>query len=372
MTTLAQYERARAALAEATRIDEVLPLLDEIEHIKLYAKQIEDRALLADAGVYQMRAERKLGTIIAAAKAAGHFREGRPKKNGSELVPFPSATLADVGVDKKLSVRAQKAASIADQAFEVMVQATREHIASGKAKIISAPLAHGAGRVTDADDLDFSPTPPWATRALIELVLPVAGIDPVSLKQSNAWEPACGEGHMVEPLREYFGTVWATDIHAYGYGTPDYDFLHRAPDPPSGIDWIITNPPFEDRVLKFMLRALELAVVGVGIFLQLRYLEGIGRYNQVFKDRPPTLVAPFVERVPLLMGQYDPEASTTTAFMWLVWVKGASPRAPFWIPPGCRESLTRPDDAARFTAHPVIRREEFNSETGEVTEEEAA
>ena len=371
MTTLAQYDRLRREIVEATRIDELLPILDEIEHLKLYAKQIEDQELLADAAAYQLKAERKIGMVIAAAKKAGHFREGRPKKNGSSPEPFPAATLADVGVNKKLSVRAQKAATISQQAFERMVQATRERVASGKAKIISAPLAHGAGRVTNADDLDFSPTPPWATRALIELVLPAAGIDPASLKQSNAWEPSCGEGHMAEPLAEYFGTVWATDIHDYGYGTPDYDFIHRRPDPPEGIDWIITNPPFEDRVIKFMLRALELARVGVGIFLQLRYLEGVGRYNHVFKDRPPTLVAPFVERVPLLMGQYDPEASTTTAFMWLVWVKGAPPHAPFWIPPGQRESLTRPDDAARFTAHPVIRREQFNPETGEVTTEAA-
>jgi hypothetical protein len=229
----------------------------------------------------------------------------------------------------------------------------------------SAPASHMAGRVTPAGDLDFSPTPPWATRALVERVLAHLGLFApgqacgAGLKLQTAWEPACGEGHMAEVLREYFRFVAATDIHDR-HGYPDHigDFL--SPDclsvPAGHFDWIITNPPFEDRVIKFMKRALELARVGVAMFLQLRYLEGLGRYEQVYRDNPPTIVAPFVERVPLLMGQYDPEASTTTAFMWLVWVKGMKPQAPFWIPPGCRKECARPDDVERFTQHPVTRR----------------
>lgn len=371
MTTLAQYDRARAALAEATRIDQVLPILDEIEHVKLYARQIEDQDLLADAGEFQMRAERRLGIVIKAGKAAGHFREGRPKKpeNGSGEEPFPSVTLAEVGVGKKLSARAQQRSSIAEDAFEMMVTQARGRIASGKAKIIEAPLAHGAGRVTGADDLDYSPTPPWATRALMEHVLPHL----CRRMEGGVWEPACGEGHIAEVLREYCGTVIATDIHDYGYQDELVNFL--ATDFNSGADWVVTNPPFEDRVLKFILRALQAARIGVAMFLQLRYLEGVGRYNELFKHRPPTLVAPFVERVPLLMGQYDPKASTTTAFMWLVWIQGATPRAPYWIPPGRRDALTKPDDAARFTAHPVIKRAHLpphDPDTGEVIETEAA
>lgn len=354
---LALYERLRGALAEAQRIDDVLPILDEIEHVKLYARQIENRELMVEATELQMRAERHLGVVIAAAKAAGHFREGRPRKarpeNGSAPEPL-SATLAEVGVDKKLSMRAQQAADLPAPAFETLVQSTRDKIASGKARIIDAPAAHAAGRITNAGDLDYSPTPPWATRALFEHVLPAAGAPHIA----SAWEPACGEGHIAEVLREYVPEVAASDIHDYGYADAAVcDFLSDGPlDLFMHPDWIITNPPFEDRVLKFMLRALEVARTGVAMFLQLRYLEGLGRYNQVFRERPPTLVAPFVERVPLLMGQYDPQASTTTAFMWLVWIHGAAPRPLFWIPPGCREGLTRPDDGARFTQHPVARK----------------
>lgn len=225
-------------------------------------------------------------------------------------------------------------------------------------EMVDAPAAHMAGRVTPAGDLDYSPTPPWATRALVERVLRSAGREG-QCKFQTAWEPACGEGHMAEVLREYFRKVVATDIDPkHGYADHVGDFLDPRNVLVPASDWIITNPPFGDNVLPFMQRALDLAGTGVAMFLQLRYLEGVERYEELYHDRPPTIVAPFVERVPLVMGRYDPDASTTTAFMWLVWLKGAIPQAPFWIPPGCKAQLTKPDDAERFTQNPVRKRNE--------------
>lgn len=212
-----------------------------------------------------------------------------------------------------------------------------------------------AQRVQPRDDLDFAPTPPWATRALMERVLPQIPEVDFAIREQKCWEPACGEGHMAEVLREYFKFVHATDIHDYGHGDVA-DFLGADGKTAMPMDWIITNPPFEDKAEVFTLRALELAQVGVAIFAQLRWLETIGRYLHIFRDRPPTLLAFFVERVPLCMGRWEPTGTTATAYMWLVWVKDRAPQAPLWVPPGCRETLTRPDDEKRFTAHPVIRR----------------
>jgi len=65
------------------------------------------------------------------------------------------------------------------------------------------------------------------------------------------------------------------------------------------------------------------------------------------------LISFFAERVNLCKGRWEPAGSTATAYIWLVWAKDSSPRAPYWIPPGCREALTKPDDAERFTLHPV-------------------
>lgn len=361
MTTLAQYERARAALAEATKPDQILPIRDEVEHLKLYARQIKDRALLAEAHAFQLRVERKLGVVIIAAKEAGQIAEGRRRKadeNCTSEEQFPRVTLEEVGIDRKLSARSQKAAGIAEQAFEAMVEATRNRILSGRAKVIDADTINGAraimgSRVEPDDSLDYFPTPPWATRALIERALPELPTSYRALAISSVWEPACGEGHIAEVLREYFRFVSYSDIHDYGYGTVQ-DFFDQ---PDGAADWIITNPPFGDKAEAFTLRALELAKVGVAMFVRQQWLEGGNRYETIFLPHPPAMIAQFSERVPLCKGRWDPKGSTATAYVWVIWLKKHHGDTKFfWLPPDCKEVLTKPDDAERFTTQPVTKR----------------
>jgi len=57
------------------------------------------------------------------------------------------------------------------------------------------------------DSLDDFCTPPWATRALFNYVVPMIGGVPAG----RAWEPACNRGHMVKVLREYYHEVVASD-----------------------------------------------------------------------------------------------------------------------------------------------------------------
>ncbi len=223
-----------------------------------------------------------------------------------------------------------------------------------QAAAVEAAKPNGARSIMSSrqepdDSLDFFPTPPWATRALMERVFPQLGF--IGGGGSwRAWEPACGEGHIAEVLGEYFGRVHATDIADYGYAIHGVDFLDV---PDSGWDWIITNPPFGEKTEQFVLHALEHAQVGVAMFMRVQWLDSIGRYERVFRDKPPTLIAFFAERVNLCKGRWEPDGATATAYIWLVWLKGEEPRAPFWIPPGCREGLTHADDAVRFTMHPV-------------------
>jgi hypothetical protein len=86
-----------------------------------------------------------------------------------------------------------------------------------------------ANRLEPADSLDPFFTPPFGTRALVEHVLPVLGIQPIDLRDLTAWEHAAGEGYMAEPLAEYFGRVIATDVHPYGYAEAPVDFLSEEP-----------------------------------------------------------------------------------------------------------------------------------------------
>lgn len=218
-----------------------------------------------------------------------------------------------------------------------------------------------ASKLTPAEDdlygrLDFYPTPPWAARALLVVLAQLPRQD---FSLLAAWEPAAGAGHIVHALRPHFGVVFASDVHDYGRGFKVGSFIGDGPDIarcPFDPDWIITNPPFT-LATDFIRRGLHEAREGVAMLLRTAFIEGGERYRTIFGPTPPTVFAPFAERVPMVKGRWDPAASTATSYAWFVWLKHrgdlVAPRAPFWIPPGQRQRLTKPDDAAGFASEPA-------------------
>ena len=215
---------------------------------------------------------------------------------------------------------------------------------------MSAPanLAIAHRRVEPVDSLDYFPTPPWAVRALFHHVLGRRRFLDLTVA-----DPACGEGHMAYGLEDFFGEVRASDIYPHGYGEVR-DFL----DPAAWLDierpdWIVTNPPFGALSARFMVRAIEMALLGVAMFVRATQMAGITRWRKVYRPFPPYLIAQFVERVPLHKGRWEPGGDTLTDYCWIVWRKrrdtGAliSPRPPVWIPP-CRHELHFARDVERF------------------------
>jgi hypothetical protein len=74
------------------------------------------------------------------------------------------------------------------------------------------------------------------------------------------------------------------------------------------------------------------------------FIESEGRYNRLFKVNPPSRVAQFAERVPMVEGRLDREITTATAYAWLVWEKDRlGSRELFWVPPR-RKKLERDED----------------------------
>jgi hypothetical protein len=186
------------------------------------------------------------------------------------------------------------------------------------------------------DSLDNFPTPPWATRALAEYVL-----DKEQLAGLTCLEPACGAGHMAGVLAEYFTKVGSSDVYNYGHGQLR-DYL-ASPYDAGSWDWIITNPPFR-LAEQFVRQSLRVARRGVAILGRTVLLESVSRYRNLFRDRPPTRFAQFVERVPIVQGRLDERASTATGYAWFVWYKeDPSPAQLTWIPP-CRKMLERAGD----------------------------
>jgi hypothetical protein len=131
---------------------------------------------------------------------------------------------------------------------------------------------------------DFYPTPIEAVRGFLSAerqYLP-----------KRLWEPACGDGAIVLPLR------------AAGYEV-------RA----SGI---VTNPPFK-LARAFADRALDLAPY-VAMLLRVSFLEGAAR-RPWFKAGPLARVHISSRRLPMMhRHEWDgPKSTSAIAFAWFVW-----------------------------------------------------
>ena len=193
-----------------------------------------------------------------------------------------------------------------------------------------AVVAVGSGK---RDGIDFYPTPPHATWALLNWLQEIQ-----YLGNQTVLEPACGEGHMAMELEEVFAHVWGHDILDYGKGYPVMDFLeHR--NEYGEVDWVITNPPF-CKAENFFDRAWYVAEKGVALLCRLSFLESKGRHKNIFsvRERKPTDVLVFSDRLKMVKGRLagpgDDRGAMT--FAWFVWRFGANDgiTALHWIPPG--------------------------------------
>lgn len=185
--------------------------------------------------------------------------------------------------------------------------------------------------------LDDFPTPPWASRAVLEWLHNNRLLE----QEQTCREPAANRGYMVRPLQEYFLNVEASDVHDYGAGYPVKDYLWA--DDPEMVDWTFCNPPFR-LAQQFIERAIRTSRVGVAMIVRSAFMEGVGRHRDLFTPYPPAYVLQHVERVPMVKGRYDPKASTATAYFWIVWLADSDSDTRLrWIAP-CRKRLERASD----------------------------
>lgn len=210
--------------------------------------------------------------------------------------------------------------------------------------IASKPRGAGNSRFEDADSKEFFPTPAWGTRALIEHVFkPLRLYD----ERNEVREPACGAGHMVKVLDEYYDdrNVYASDIEHRGWSAEsefltgdfitNWDRYH--------LDWIITNPPF-NLFMPFFECGMKASKIGIAMLVPLTIAEGVGRYKKIFEPHKGRFcVAPFVERLPILKNTVRKDATTARAYCWLVATHNIGLPPMLHIPP-CRKQLEKDSD----------------------------
>jgi hypothetical protein len=173
---------------------------------------------------------------------------------------------------------------------------------------------------------------PWAVRALLER-LPIEPTD-------TAWDPGAGLGHMALAMREYFGTVYESDIEAYGRAHEIHDFTQPHD---RVVDFIIMNPPFK-LAEEFIHLGLQRSRKACCVLVRSTFTEGQRRYASLFSKTPPKAILQFSERVPMLSGRLDRNASSATSYCWLIFSKGETVTPSyFWIAP-CRARLEKDSD----------------------------
>lgn len=160
---------------------------------------------------------------------------------------------------------------------------------------------------------DYYATEPKATQLLLEQ----------EQFSKCVWEPACGEGHISQVLKEAGYVVYESDLVKRGYPLEEQDFLKVEAN--NEMD-IITNPPYKI-AREFVEHALDISCDGVKVamFLKLTFLESKSR-KKLFEKYPPKVLYVSSSRLQCAKNgdfvKYKQGTGTAVAYGWFVWEKG--------------------------------------------------
>lgn len=145
----------------------------------------------------------------------------------------------------------------------------------------------------------------------------------VEMFNDKILEPFCGGGSMADVIKANGYEVEAYDIIDRGYGKQG-DFFHV--DFPQGEYDIISNPPYDESLIRIINRSLEICNHKVAMLLPTLYLSGKARYEEIFKKNPPVRVYVYSERINIAKNgdfeQYADSGANMTIYAWFIWERG--------------------------------------------------
>jgi hypothetical protein len=194
LTELVRYEAARKALAEAVAVDEVASIRNEAEALRYAARVAGDKQLEIQAAQIRFRAERRLGELIVAQKETiglnrGRAGAGRPRlgdSDGEQPKTDERPTLAEAGIDRKLSSKAQKIAAMDAAEFEQALERHAEEMRAGAGRVAMDLHKMGAEEKGRAHRRDLAQALSAQSAALpTGRVYPAAYLDPPWKRQGG-------------------------------------------------------------------------------------------------------------------------------------------------------------------------------------------
>jgi N6-adenosine-specific RNA methylase IME4 len=138
------------ALANAKTVSEARKVGYSAEALRAYAKQAKNKLLEVDAAEIRIRAERRVGELITQQKEtvglSGGARGSGSNQHQVRSQKGTAPTLADAGIDKKLSARAQQLAAVPYKKFETMLADWRDRVQQETERVTVNLLREGRRR----------------------------------------------------------------------------------------------------------------------------------------------------------------------------------------------------------------------------------
>lgn len=214
---LVKYDAACRALAAARSVDEAKDIRDQAMAMRVYASQAKNKDLEADALEIRLRAERRVGELMAAQKkTVGFAKGGQPhQKKSTGLSKNPVATLAEAGIDKNLANRARQFAEMSESRFENLVKDARADAQQGAER----RAVKAAAMATLRQDA-LSRTAPGGTVEDLG-VLAESGFRAATILADPPWHfkawakyKAVADGSSTRATERHFDTMNAEEIRA--------------------------------------------------------------------------------------------------------------------------------------------------------------
>ena len=186
-------------------------------------------------------------------------------------------------------------------------------------RVLSGGQLAGGNSTSKREESEFYATDPQTLKLFLHEFLKDNSLDGESIL-----EPACGEGHISETIKEILPNceILSTDLIDRGYGQGGIDFLTHDYGRSFGV--VITNPPFS-LAKEFIEKGLEVSKRYVIMLCKIQLLEGAKRKN-MFLNTPLKYIYVHTTRQATWKGgkPLDPKGrkwSTTMCLAWFVWDK---------------------------------------------------